>query len=700
MQANKSVYLLLLMIIPVIAYWNSFNVPFLFDDDHAIKNNPGIRDLSQLDKVFRSFPNRPVAQLTFAVNYHFHELNVKGYHEVNLMIHCCNALLVFWLVLQILQRLKEKKAITLKDSDISLIAFFTGLLFAIHPIQTQAVTYIVQRMASLAALFYLLAVNCYLKGRSSLQKSNHAWIWFVLAGISGLLGLFTKQIVFTFPFMILMLEWILYEDIGPFLRKNKKKAMIVGGILLLFLLILPLWYHLDFSNVFRTIPPEQGHTYTLTPYTYFLTQLRVHMTYLRLIFVPLNQHLDYDFPISESLLDWRVLLSGLFLLGLFFSAIRLRKKYPVFSIGILWYFIASAVESSIIPIPNVIFEHRVYLPLVGILLIIVFTLLSKRTPFIEGVLIVIIALSLYLTHQRNEVWKSYGTLWEESYRLSPHKVRPLNNYANNLVKNNEVLEGYLLYDKANKIIDEDLVKNNLYRFYLDIGNLELSQAFLNPTWFKENKINYIIPSFVYHYTRKNHDACDSLINLLNPNDIPPDKFDEMLTMLYHLEEKEKYQTLLAGAIKNNFLTRQEWIKHKLLSTPEDSIIYLAEDIIPEIKDKTLKADFFYNLSRQHLLQGNSEIALWYIMDALDIQKKPEYYHLRATLFSRGGNYLYAAMDYTSAFKLSGDPEFIKRRALCYEQMGYKESAKNEWRYYEILTEKEGEKGELPESALE
>ncbi|MCD6186339.1 MAG: hypothetical protein J7K84_11290, partial [Deltaproteobacteria bacterium] len=133
MQVNKSFFILLLIIFPVIAYWNSFDVPFQFDDHHVIRDNPGIRDLSNLEKVFKSFPHRPVAQLTFALNYHFHELDVWGYHLVNLVIHIINALLVFWLVLQILHRLKEKNSIQLKDSEILFIAFSTGLLFAVHP---------------------------------------------------------------------------------------------------------------------------------------------------------------------------------------------------------------------------------------------------------------------------------------------------------------------------------------------------------------------------------------------------------------------------------------------------------------------------------------------------------------------------------------------------------------------------------------
>ncbi|BFN37126.1 hypothetical protein [Fidelibacter multiformis] len=695
MKVNKTFYCLIIIIVTTIAYWNSFDVPFQFDDSHAIQNNPGIRDLSDLNRVFNSFPQRPVAQLTFALNYHFHELDVWGYHLVNLIIHIINALLVFWLVLQILNRLKEQKRISLQDPEILFVAFSTGLLFAVHPVQTQAVTYIVQRMASLATLFYLLAVNCFLKGRSLLSKKKFAWIWFVLSGLSGLLGLFTKQIVFTFPIMILMLEWILYEDIGSFLKKHQKKAIIIGVIFLSFLLILPLVYKLDFSRIFKTIPPQQGHTYTLTPYNYFLTQLRVHMTYLRLIFLPVNQHLDYDYPISESLFEWKVILSGLFLLTLFILAIRYRKKYPVFSIGVLWYFIASAVESSIIPIPNVIFEHRLYLPFVGILLasfLVVFIKVRKKLTII---ILLITTSLLYMTYERNRIWESKKLLWYESFLLSPNKARTKNNYATYLSIQNDYLKSYIIYKNTlniNSSYEAPLL--NLYKIYLTIGDYNSANK-LNINQKKPELINHILN---YYIDRDFKTKVKEYLLDININNVKSSNINVLIKASEIVDLQNVSDNLINYAdsvgIINNDLKNYYTYYHNITNTNKN-----INNMIEKIENNKIKSLLLFNLSRKFTVEKDYKTALNYIMDALELDNRPEFYHLRAAIFFNVGNYLYAAMDYTSAFKLTGDPEFVKYRAMCYERMGHEESAKNEWRYYEILTEKEGEKGEIPESTL-
>jgi tetratricopeptide (TPR) repeat protein len=631
-----------------------------------------------------------VAQLTFALNYHFHELNVWGYHLVNLIIHIINALLVFWLVLQILHRLKEKNSIQLKDPEILFVAFSTGLLFAVHPVQTQAVTYIVQRMASLASLFYLLAVNCFLKGRSSIQKRKFAWIWFVLSGLSGLLGLFTKQIVFTFPIMILMLEWILYDDIGSFLKKHKKKAFLTGIIFLLFLLILPLVYKLDFSGIFKTIPPQQGHTYTLTPYNYFLTQLRVHITYLRLIFLPINQHLDYDYPISESLFEWKVILSGLFLLTLFILAVRYRKKYPVFSIGILWYFIASAVESSIIPIPNVIFEHRLYLPICGLLLLLVFMLFKNIINKII-ILVLMLSLNVYLTHERNNIWQTEEKIWKESYLFARNKARPNNNYASIIILNNNIFKSYMLFQDALEINPEYTdPKENIYRLYSDIGDYN---SFIN----MQLRSIPIQHHMQYYINRDMNDEAKLYLRSIDIRNINSVNIKYLLYTALFLNDIDIYNKLITISDSLDLLKTEDEILISMMNENKDFSDYcLNVNLISKIKNQEMKAVYLYNKSRQYVLEEDYENAFDFIMDALELDNRPEFYHLRGVIFNNTGNYLYAAMDYTSAFKLSGDPEYVKMRAMCYERMGHEESAKNEWRYYRILREKEGEKGELPE----
>lgn len=416
---------LLLAVLGLAAYSNSFDASFHFDDYTYIVNKKEIRDLGNVQAIYRALghPSRFITFWTFALNYHIHRFDVFGYHLVNWFIHFFNSVLVYGLVhlLVCLPRVKEEQ----RTADVYPLALFCALLFLVHPLQTEAVTYIVQRFTSLAVLFYLAAVNCYMKAR--LTRGGKSGVYYVLFGVSAVLGMFTKQICFTIPFNVLFIEWFLISSSLSQMIKKRWKFLVVLGFLIL---VIPSFFRFNSSGIIGREFLSRSHTPDIiNTNTYFLTQARVIPTYIRLLLVPAGQTLDYDFSVSTSLFEPKVAAGFLFLAALAGIAIGCVRRYKLITFGIGWFFITISVTSSIIPIPHVIFEHHMYLPSVGLILVINLLLRgfcknAKSYGLVMGAVIVLFSV---LTYQRNTVWKTDINLWTDIVKKAPNKVRVWNN---------------------------------------------------------------------------------------------------------------------------------------------------------------------------------------------------------------------------------------------------------------------------------
>jgi tetratricopeptide (TPR) repeat protein len=444
--------LLLLSVLSMAVYFNTFSYPFHFDDIPNISDNPVIKNLSNLLNLSGS---RYVGFLSFALNYHFGRLNLFGYHLVNLLIHITNGFLVYLLV-QLLVRASNTSEAS-PPTTAPWIALASALLFVVHPIQTQAVTYIVQRFAALAALFYLLTVVCYLHWRLSPPDRRSRYLWYAGALFATILAMKTKENTFTLPFMLLLVEAVFFV---PLTRKH-------WFSLIPFLLTLPI---IPLSLPGALGEGEAGfasETTDISRWDYLLTQFRVIVTYLRLLIFPVHQNLDYDYPVSHSLFDPPVLLSFLFLFALFALAIYLLLSsrltphaFPspltpsasrLTAFGILWFFLTLSIESSIIPIRDVIYEHRLYLPSVGLWLAagIALVELSRRRT-IMGVILVgaLVTVFSVATYQRNKIWQDGLTLWTDVVQKSPQKARGYNNLGATYADRNRWSEAIQEYNTA------------------------------------------------------------------------------------------------------------------------------------------------------------------------------------------------------------------------------------------------------------
>ena len=466
-------HLLLIAVIGIVAYSNTFYVPFVFDDLGQIENNQLIRNLDNFRLILKGHdfsgsssyvfvPSRIVGYLSFALNYYFGELDVTGYHITNLFIHIANALLVYFFVKLTLGTpvIQEERSSSGASNPIAefltLMPLCVSLLFVAHPVQSQAVTYVVQRFASLSTLFYLLSLVLYIKGRLAFQKQSDTdrpllfvsySLYFLFSLFSAVLAMKTKEIAFTLPIVIILYEFTFFT--APL----KKKLLFLLPIVLP-LIIVPLsviYNDKPLGEILSDLSEKtKVHTQMLR-WDYLVTELRVVTTYIRLIFLPINQNLDYDYPIYHSLFSPPVFLSFLFLSALLTTSIYLLYKtssasgnrlrgieqsyapyYRLIGFGILWFFLCLSVESSLIPIADVIFEHRVYLPSVGFFtavtsgIFIAAGKLKKEKIIVPLVVLLTLALST-ATFARNNVWKDGRSLWEDVVRKSPDKARPHDN---------------------------------------------------------------------------------------------------------------------------------------------------------------------------------------------------------------------------------------------------------------------------------
>jgi protein O-mannosyl-transferase len=495
---KPAVQILGTLIVGVLIYSNTFNSPFVFDDTVNIEKNDALRNFSALfdenlaariDPVLGSgFSSRIVGYSTFTINYMLHGTDVRGYHIFNLLIHLLNVLLVYALVRLTFCTPSMKNSVAndgaFSPQSISSIAVFCAILFAVHPLQTQAVTYIVQRFTSLVTLFYLLSLLLYIKARLS-ETSFKQYAFFITALFSAVIAMKTKEISFTLPVVIALYEFM-------FLDGSLKNRLLCLLPFLLTMAIIPLTLlsTAPSGNILDSIGTVSREAASISRSDYLFTQFSVITTYIRLLFLPINQNLDYDYPIYNSFSMPEVWLPFLFLLLIFALALYLfycsQKKnslswyFRLISFGILYFFIALSVESSIIPIKDVIFEHRVYLPSFGFFLCIVtaFMLLKDRLkgPLHKAVipaLLLIVFILAATAYSRNAVWASQLSLWQDSVNKSPLKARPHTNLGNAHYKMGRVDAALAEYLTSVRLDPKyDPAHYNLGIVYLSLGRLD------------------------------------------------------------------------------------------------------------------------------------------------------------------------------------------------------------------------------------
>lgn len=580
--------LLVLVFLGAALYGYILHAPFVFDDFSSIVDNEAIKNLRLSLSDLSN--NRYLPNLSFALNYRFGNLQPFGYHLINNLIHIINGLLVYYLIILIFKTPK------MADSRLSdqFVAFSAAFIFVVHPIQTQAVTYVAQRSVLMATFFYLLTLTIYLYLRllpAAESGIGRKIIFLSFSFLAAVCAMKSKEIAFTLPVIATMCEIFFFSNAS--LNRNSPlpsgERLLYLLPILLTVLIIPLSM-IDISKplsaVSNDIDAVSRETAKISRPEYFLTELRVIATYLRLLIFPINQSIDYTYPIYRTLLTPQVFTFFLLHLGLFATAIYLffisRKRgrgWRLVSFGIFWFFITLSVESSFIPIKDVIFEHRLYLPSIGFFITSTTALegLSKNSKAkIWAVSLIIVLLSVTAFY-RNSLWREPQMLWEDALAKFPKNVRAYNALS-------VIYKEKKDYDRAMTYLENaQQINPAYYPLYFNMGDI--------------------------HYKLGNYAKAIEYFNLV---------LSAKPSYRFHLDSLTSLAIAYSeiGDTENAVATFQKTIRvFPLVLAPYNNLgmQYLKmgkPDLAIEVLNKALEIrespNIYYNLSRAYTLQGNTE----------------------------------------------------------------------------------------------
>lgn len=451
------------ILLAVVAFWNSLGNEFVFDDITLILQNPTITELNW-GEILRVESYRPVRTFTYALNYWLGGTNPFGFHLFNVLSHGLNAGLVFLLLWQLTRS--------------RWVCGIGALFFAVHPVQTAAVAYISGRKDLLAAFFLLAGINLFLRyrvGPRALKTLIAAFFCFVLAVLS-------KEVAIVFPALLLLFDtWVEATDSADtassrslataFWAAVRRRLPLYGFFTLVAGLAL---YWAVFINQASRMEGYWGGSLE----TNIGTAFKLFAHYLKLSIFPHPLIADYTgavFPISTGLFEWATLLSML-ATGLFVAAAWLGfSRVPVAGVGLLFFLIALLPVLQIIPFHELAADHFLYVPLIGAALAVgagAGRLAHGRGGAViaSGLAVAVATAFLIVTYQRNQVWKDRESLWSETLRTAPGSYRANSNLGYVRFQEGFYREGIELTRKSIEILPREAVSwSNLGAMYFKLG---------------------------------------------------------------------------------------------------------------------------------------------------------------------------------------------------------------------------------------
>jgi Tfp pilus assembly protein PilF len=470
-------------------YSNSFKASWHFDDYSNIVNKPALHlEKFSLNSITRTFYSRsenssagnekmfrPLACLTFGLNWYVGQGRVTGYHIVNAFLHILSTYLLYLTVLALLNTPFQRERYSRNNKF--WIAFLSAILWAVNPIQTQAVTYIVQRMTALAAFFYLLSIYLFLKARMSLDRKYSA-ILYLLCLISFIAGMASKENAAMLPFILIVIEVVFFRDLtNPRLWRWACWSAILIAIIAVA------------AGIFMGYFPDSVSFlggYKMRPFSYaerMLTEPRILILYLSLIFYPTPDRLSFmhDVPISTSLLNpWTTLPAIGIIVALIMSGFYLLRRRPLIGFAVIFFLMNHVIESTIVPL-ELVYEHRNYLPSMFLFVPIVAGFMVLLNYYRNKQKIIFILLCFFIlalipvfgsgTYVRNMVWANEKVFWEDAMAKAPGLARPPHNLAwDYYEKNGEYEKALSLYEKALEL-ESPFILNSKVPSLINIANI-------------------------------------------------------------------------------------------------------------------------------------------------------------------------------------------------------------------------------------
>ncbi len=457
-------------------YSNSFNNEFFWDDDDSIVNNTYIKDIKYFPRFFSEnliagtgqITNywRPVLLISFSFDYHLFGLSPIDFHVHNTLLHILSAFLIFILLYKL-------------SKGNLLLSYFPALIFLVHPLQTEAITYIAGRADPLSSVFSLISLIFYYYYREKLK--NKYVFWSLIAFI---LALLTKEQVILLPLLIASLEIFFFLS-----RKNWKNSL---KKLLPFFLISLVYFILRITILnFNDILSGSTYleSYSSSIGTRLLTFTWVINKYFALLFAPFNLHMAYEVEPVTTIFSWSVFLFICLISLIVILAYKTWSKNKLITFGFLWSFIILLPRTNILKINRPMYEHWLYLPIMGfflaffglILLMINRVKDKNRKKTLKYVFIsLIIIFSIYLSYQtieRNRDWRDPITFYEKNLNYTPNSYIQRNNLGMAYAKSSRHAEAITEYQKAISIADiYPQVHYNLANSLVILNNLKEAES--------------------------------------------------------------------------------------------------------------------------------------------------------------------------------------------------------------------------------
>ena len=411
--------LALICVCGVIIYFATVHSPFIYDDAHAIEDNPYIKNLSKFQQMVgvQNIFNRSILLFTFSVNHAIGQLDVFGYHLINLMLHLCVGIMLYFLTMELLTI--ENPALTQTFQRLPLAV---SLIHIFNPINVESVTYLSSRSSVLVTLFYLSSFYLFIRFVNSKEKKKK-WKnihYPIVILFLFYLGLGTKEIIVTLPIIAVLYLWVHSST------KNFHKFLPELAVILIPLIIYLLYRYVQMGNllVIKTDP----YSYMIDRSLYILTQIKVVISYyfVKLIF-PINLNFEPDIRLVSGFLDWEWVVS--LIIGVCIAIGIFYQKSILLKCAFIWALITILPTSSIIPLKQIATEHRIYLPGLGINmgLGILFLRGVSHRKLIPPTLFIFLVIYGLLAMKRSLDYRSEINLWQDTVRKSPYKSMVHNN---------------------------------------------------------------------------------------------------------------------------------------------------------------------------------------------------------------------------------------------------------------------------------